>query len=103
MDVLTLEDGRSRLRIVPAMGAGLASFEALTADGPVDVLRPWDGSGDPFALGCNLLVPFSNRISGGGFTAFEFLFRSVPKWRRARDRYPTFSTDEVVATVDKNV
>jgi len=35
------------------------------------VLRAWDGSDDPFKLGMNLLLPFSNRISGG------FLFNGV--------------------------
>lgn len=50
------------------MGAGLAGLWA----GERPVLRPWTGrlEDGPFALSCNLLVPFSNRISGGGF-AYE--------------------------------
>ena len=33
------------------------------------VLRPWNGETDnPFSLASNVLVPFSNRISGGGIT-----------------------------------
>ena len=77
MQLLTLEDARTRVRIVPELGAGIASLEALTPAGPIDVLRSWDGSAAPFALGCNLLVPFSNRISGGGFR-FEGTFHEVP-------------------------
>ena len=31
-------------------------------------MRPWSGNDrDRFTLACNILVPFSNRISGGGF------------------------------------
>ena len=68
-DILTLEDDRSRVSIVPEMGAGIATLEALTSDGVRPILRPWAGEKtDPFGLGSNLLVPFSNRISGGGFT-----------------------------------
>ncbi|ROU02911.1 aldose 1-epimerase [Histidinibacterium lentulum] len=61
--VLTLSAGPARLEIVPDMGGGIAG---LWADG-VPVLRTWSGVPDdgPFALACNLLAPFSNRISGG--------------------------------------
>lgn len=66
--MLTIEDGRARVTIRPDMGAGLARFDALTADGPKPVLRPMEGaSGHPFDLACNLMIPFANRISGGGF------------------------------------
>ena len=51
--------------VVPALGGGLARFDFAGHA----VFRPWpeEGSPDPFALACNLLVPWSNRISGGGF------------------------------------
>ena len=51
--------------VVPSLGGGLARFDF--AGHPV--FRPWPegGSRDPFALACNLLMPWSNRISGGGF------------------------------------
>jgi aldose 1-epimerase len=47
------------------MGAGLSGLWV----GEKPALRPWSGRVEdgPFALSCNLLVPFSNRISGGGF------------------------------------
>jgi len=65
---LTLEDNRTRVRLVPDLGGAIASMEALAPGGPVQVLRPWNGTDNVFAVGCNLLVPFSNRISGGGFS-----------------------------------
>ena len=68
MSLIALEDARSRVMIAPATGAALAGFEARTKAGTVPVLRGWDGVTDaPFAQACNILVPFSNRIHGGGF------------------------------------
>ena len=45
------------------MGAGLASFDLL--DRPL--FRRWNGAADPFELASILLLPWSNRVSGGGF------------------------------------
>ncbi len=68
-ELLELEDARWRVAIVPALGGGIALAEAKAGGGAVPVLRPWAGpEGGVLAMGCNLLVPFSNRISGGGFT-----------------------------------
>nr|WP_246748610.1 aldose 1-epimerase [Rhizobium setariae] len=56
------------------MGGGIARLDCLAVDGGViPVLRPWSGNADdgPFALASNILVPFSNRISGGGFAYGE--------------------------------
>ena len=67
-ELLLLRDDRHRVHIAPEMGGGIASFDALLDDRPVPVLRPWGGvETGPFGLACNLLLPFSNRISGGGF------------------------------------
>lgn len=61
--MIMLSAGSAKARILPQMGAGLADLSA----GGLPVLRPWSGRVEdgPFALACNLLVPFSNRISGG--------------------------------------
>jgi aldose 1-epimerase len=75
--MLRLASGRARAAVVPAMGGGLA---ALTVAGR-PVLRGWDGRDDPFALALNLLAPFCNRISGGGFRfdgAFHALEPNLP-------------------------
>ena len=63
---LELEDDRSRVALAPHRGGGVLEAVALARGGPVPILRPPPGGG-PFGIGCNLLVPFSNRVSGGGF------------------------------------
>ena len=66
--VLTLFDGIAEAVVVPGLGAGLASYDLLEADGPLPLFRPrrdLRGAG-PFDLASNLLLPWSNRISGGG-------------------------------------
>ena len=66
--MIELSAGSARASIVPQMGGALAGLWA----GDLPVLRagPGQKAEGPFALACNLLVPFSNRISAGGF-AFE--------------------------------
>lgn len=63
-DLLTLAAGAARLVLAPALGGGIAHLDL----GGKPVLRPWNGNRDnPFSLASNVLVPFSNRISDGGF------------------------------------
>jgi aldose 1-epimerase len=61
--MITLRAGSAKAQVLPQMGGGLAGLVV----GDLPVLRPWSGRVEdgPFALACNLLVPFSNRISGG--------------------------------------
>lgn len=68
--------------IVPGMGGGLARF---TYNG-VPLFRPWAGSADPFSLASILLVPWSNRISGGGFTFDGVFYPLAPNV--AGERFP---------------
>ncbi|MHB1101913.1 MAG: aldose 1-epimerase [Devosia sp.] len=79
---MTIGSGKVQAEIVPKMGAGLARFDY---DGQ-PLFRPWDGSRDPFALASILLVPWSNRVSGGGFT-FEGIFHPLVPNRPGVD-YP---------------
>ncbi|MGA9658333.1 MAG: aldose 1-epimerase [Asticcacaulis sp.] len=62
---IALTIGDAHLDVVPALGGGIAGLSV--AGRPV--LKPWSGHLDdgPFALAANILVPFSNRVSGGGF------------------------------------
>jgi aldose 1-epimerase len=70
MNPITLRSGDLRLVVLPELGGGIARFDLVRSAGPVPVFRSWDGiSADPNALGCYVLVPFSNRISGGGIEA----------------------------------
>lgn len=61
--MLELKAGDAKLSLHPEMGGGVAGL--WVDDKPV--LRAWSGNADegPFALACNILVPFSNRIDGG--------------------------------------
>ncbi|GHE20283.1 aldose 1-epimerase [Halomonas urumqiensis] len=68
-DALTLDNGHLRLVVAPGNGACVVRFDALTPAGPVPIFRPGDGPGDdPNRMGLYPLLPWSNRISGGGFT-----------------------------------
>jgi aldose 1-epimerase len=67
--ILTLSDGAGEAVIVPELGAGLASYDLVDADARRPIFRPCrnPSSARPFDLASILLVPWSNRISGGGF------------------------------------
>ncbi|OHV88790.1 aldose 1-epimerase [Mesorhizobium sp. ORS 3428] len=72
--MVELNDGQSRLVLVPERGAAIARYDALVIGSePVPLLKPGDGTGES---GCQLLVPWSNRISGGGFT-FDGRFHAI--------------------------
>jgi aldose 1-epimerase len=68
--ILTLCDGAAEAVIVPELGAGLASYDVVGAGDRRPVVRPCrnPSAARPFDLASILLVPWSNRISGGGFT-----------------------------------
>ncbi|WP_051587950.1 aldose 1-epimerase [Actibacterium mucosum] len=59
-----LRAGPAHLQLAPELGGAIA---ALTADGR-PVLHPWSNDPARFNPASMVLVPFSNRISGGGFT-----------------------------------
>ena len=71
---IELNDGRASLVLSPENGAAIACYDALVAGvAPVPLLKPGDGGG---TSGCQLLVPWSNRISGGGFE-FDGRFHAI--------------------------
>lgn len=64
-ELFKLSRGPAELVLAPSLGGAIARLDV--AGRPV--LRPWNGdTGNPFSLASNVLVPFSNRISGGGIT-----------------------------------
>jgi aldose 1-epimerase len=67
--VLSLFDGAAQEVVVPEAGAGLASYDLIEADRRTPLFRPCRdlSPSQPFELASNLLLPWSNRISGGGF------------------------------------
>jgi aldose 1-epimerase len=74
IETIAIQCGDLSVEIVPTLGAGLARFD----HGRLPLFRPWPqgGSSNPFDLACNLLLPWSNRISGGGFT-FDAKFHQL--------------------------
>lgn len=71
MERIKLSNGFAALELVPELGGGIARLDVRKESGDfLPVLRPWSGNPEdgPFALACNILIPFSNRISDGGFT-----------------------------------
>lgn len=78
---IVLENDKARVAVVPSLGGGLARLDVRDAEGRYrPLLRSWSGriTDGPFALGCNVLVPFSNRISQGGFVFGEHHHRIDP-------------------------
>jgi aldose 1-epimerase len=67
--ILALCDGVAEATVVPEIGAALASYDLLDQAGRTALFRSCadPSHAGPFDLACNLLVPWSNRISGGGF------------------------------------
>ena len=62
-----LHHADQRLGVLPSLGGGVAAWQLERADGPLDLWRPWAGSTDRYTLASFPLVPWSNRISAGGF------------------------------------
>ncbi len=70
MTPIALRNDLLALTVLPGIGGGVARFDRLGQSGPVPLFRPWDGrAAEPNALGCYPLVPFSNRLGGGGIEA----------------------------------
>jgi aldose 1-epimerase len=64
-EALELRDSRARLLVSPHGGAAILRYDALIPGrSPLPLMKPTEGGP---AFGCQLLVPFSNRISGGSF------------------------------------
>jgi aldose 1-epimerase len=83
MRILTLSDGIAETAIVPELGAGLAWYDLLIAGRREPVFRACrnPSGAHPFDLALNLLVPWSNRISGGGFAFKGEFHRLEPNLR----------------------
>ena len=78
MQTILLSDGVAEVEIVPRLGAGLARYDLISQGRREPLFRPCRDllRATPFDLASNLLVPWSNRISGGGF-AFGGRFHSI--------------------------
>lgn len=66
--IVWLECAGQRLGLVPSLGGGVAAWQVERPGGLFDLWRPWnEARPDRFTLASFPLVPWSNRISRGGF------------------------------------
>lgn len=67
---IALAEGSLRATIRPGQGGAVGRFDLVRGDRREPVFRPETGDGEtaPFRLASNVLVPWSNRVSGGGFS-----------------------------------
>ncbi len=67
-DVRWLECHDQRLGLLPSAGGGVAAWQWLHEGEAIDLWRPWDGHTEAMNSLANYpMVPWSNRITGGGF------------------------------------
>jgi aldose 1-epimerase len=85
--IVWLRRGAQRLGLVPTLGGSVAAWQLERAQGLLDLWRPWDGvTADLYRMASFPMVPWSNRISGGGFMA-EGEFHAM-RPNRAGEPYP---------------
>ena len=76
-DPVVLTDGVAEVAVCPDLGGGLAAYDLWRGGRRAPLFRRAPAStADPFALASIVLVPWSNRISGGGF-AFGHRFHAL--------------------------
>ena len=69
--IVWLHHAGQHLGLVPTLGGSVAAWQIddpQEAGARIDLWRPWDGATpDLYQLASFAMVPWSNRISGGGF------------------------------------
>lgn len=87
-EVRWVTHANQRLGLLPALGGGVAAWQiARPGGGWLDLWRPWDGqTPDMYRLASFAMVPWSNRIGGGGFTHARRHHPMQPN--RAGEPYP---------------
>lgn len=85
--VVWLHHAGQHLGLVPTLGGSVAAWQMDGAQARLDLWRPWDGvTPDLYQLASFPMVPWSNRISGGGFTQDGRFHAMRPN--RAGEPYP---------------
>lgn len=86
-DIVWIERDGLRLGVVPRLGGGVAAWQRVTPDGPLDLWRAWDGAADDlYTLASFAMLPWSNRITGGGYAQRGRRVEMRPN--RAGEPYP---------------
>ncbi|MDE1995416.1 MAG: aldose 1-epimerase [Rhizobiaceae bacterium] len=87
MSAIFLSNNSARIAIQPQLGAGLSCYDVVKDDHWEPIFRTADpATQHPFHLSNILLVPFSGRVSGGGFT-FDGTFFPVER-NIETEKYP---------------
>ncbi|MDX8452136.1 aldose 1-epimerase [Mesorhizobium sp. VK9D] len=74
VDAIELADERAKVVVSPHRGAAILRYDALRSDGVfTPLIKPSEGL---LKFGSQLLAPWSNRISGGGFE-FDKRFHAI--------------------------
>jgi len=81
-----LHHAGQRLGLVPSLGGGVAAWQLERPAGPLDLWRPWAGDTDRYTLASFPMVPWSNRISAGGFE-HDGVFHAIAP-NRVGEPYP---------------
>lgn len=86
-DILTIESDRQKLSLAPALGGAVTAWSWRSETRETPLFRPWDGrSEDRYGFSCFPLVPWTNRITHGGFEHDERFFPVQPN--RKGEPYP---------------
>jgi aldose 1-epimerase len=68
-DRITLETDKARVEVAPRLGGSLAAFDFKSGKTSIPILRRWTGESESTrGLASSPMVPWFNRISGGGIT-----------------------------------
>ncbi len=82
-----LEHAGQRLGLVPSLGGGVAAWQLRRGTTWHDLWRPWNGvNEDRYSLASFAMLPWSNRISHGGFEHDGHFYAMAPN--RAGEPYP---------------
>ncbi len=86
-DIHWIAHAGQRMGFMPSRGGAVTAWTWYRDDVPVDVWRAWDGAHPAIeSMACYPMVPWTNRISGGGFTCAGRFHALSPN--TANDPYP---------------
>ncbi len=86
IETVTLRSGRQRLSVLPGLGASIAAWDLEWRGAWTPLMRPWGGADDLYTTACFPLVPWSNRITEGGFMHKDLHYPVLQN--RAGENYP---------------
>lgn len=81
MRAIGISNGQARIEVRPDLGAGLGAYDVVRDGVALPVFRTADAAiSHPFDLSNIVLVPFSGRLSGGGFTFDGIRYHVAPNF-----------------------